>query len=71
VLPLNRLSDHVEAECRLHIEREPEFSGCARTLGDFFLRRNDRVRAKRMLELYLRHPEPGDTEASRAYMQLQ
>ena len=29
-----RVVDHLEAECRLHVEREPALSLCARTLGD-------------------------------------
>jgi hypothetical protein len=70
VLDPSRVLDHLEAECRLHIEHEPDLPGCARTLGDYFMRAGDRVRARRALELYLQHPYPGDTEARRAYMQL-
>ena len=66
----SRLYDHLDAECRLHVEHDPDLPGCARTLGDYFLRHGDRVRARRALELYLEHPYPGDTEARRAYMQL-
>ena len=70
VLDRSRLLDHLDAECRLHVERDPDLPGCARTLGDYFLRSGDRARALRALELYLRHPYPGDTDARRAYMQL-
>jgi hypothetical protein len=70
VLDGSRVFDHLEAECRLHVEREPDLPGCARTLGDYFLRAGDRVRARRMLELYLEHPYPGDTDARRVYLQL-
>jgi hypothetical protein len=52
------------------MEHDPDLPGCARTLGDYFLRSGDRVRARRALELYLEHPYPGDTDARRAYMQL-
>jgi hypothetical protein len=56
----------------LHIERDPRFSLCARTLGDLFLRAGDRVRARRALALYLAHPYGGadDPEARRAYADL-
>lgn len=72
VLDKSRIVDHLEAECRLRIERDPEFSLCARTLGDFFIRSGDRARARRSLALYLDHPYEGrpDPDAQRAYMQL-
>ena len=70
VLDASRLYDHLDAECRLHVEHDPDLPGCARTLGDYFLRTGDRARARRALELYLQHPYPGDTDARRAYMQL-
>jgi hypothetical protein len=54
------------------VEHDPEFSLCARTLGDLFLRAGDRVRARRALALYLAHPYAGtgDPEARRAYTEL-
>jgi hypothetical protein len=70
VLDPSRVLDHLEAECRLHMEHEPDLPGCARTLSDYSMRAGDRVRARRALELYLQHPYPGDTDARRAYMQL-
>jgi hypothetical protein len=70
VLDGSRLLDHLDAECRLHMEHDPDLPGCARTLGDYFLRSGDRGRARRALELYLQHPYPGDTDAQRAYLQL-
>ena len=66
----SRVLDHLDAECRLHMAHDPDLPGCARTLGDYFLRAGDRVRARRALELYLQHPYPGDTDARRAYLQL-
>jgi len=69
-LDASRLYDHLDAECRLHVEHDPDLPGCARTLGDYFLRSGDRARARRALELYLEHPYPGDTDARRAYMEL-
>ena len=70
VLPLARVTEHLMNECALHIERNPEFSLCARTLGDRFLRAGDRIRARRMLGLYLEHPYFDDPEAKQAYQQL-
>ena len=69
-LDASRLYDHLDAECRLHIEHDPDLPACARTLGDYFLRAGDRARARRALELYLEHPYPGDTDPRRAYLQL-
>jgi hypothetical protein len=70
VLDKARVAGHLEAECRLHIGREPELSLCARTLGNYFIGAGDRERARRALGLYLEHPYPGDTDARRAYLQL-
>ena len=70
LLDKNAIADHLEAECTLHVERDPEFSLCARTLGDLFLRARDRVRARRALALYLAHPYADDPEARRAYADL-
>ena len=72
VLDKGQIVPHLEAECDLHIERDPAFSLCARTLGDLFLRSGDRLRARRALALYLAHPYAGtdDPEARRAYTDL-
>ena len=69
-LEKSRIVDHLESECRLHIEHEPEAPLCARTLGDLFLRSGDKVRARRSLALYLAHPIGDDPEARRVYLQL-
>lgn len=69
-LPKSRIADHLEAECTLHVEREPGYPLCARTLGDRFLRSGDRVRARRALGLYLAHPVGDDPSARNAYMEL-
>jgi hypothetical protein len=69
-LPKSRIVDHLEAECRLHVERDPEFSLCARTLANLFLKSGARARARAMLSLYLEHPYGDDPEARRAYMDL-
>jgi hypothetical protein len=72
VLDKSQMVPHLEAECTLHVERDPAFSLCARTLGDLFLRSGDRERARRALALYLAHPYAGtdDPEARRAYTGL-
>lgn len=70
VLDTSRVLDHLYGECQMHMEHDPDLPGCARTLGDYFLRSGDRARARRALELYLEHPYPGDTDARRAYLQL-
>lgn len=69
-LPKSRIIDHLENECRLHVERDPEFSLCARTLGNLFLKSGERRRARAMLALYLEHPYGEDPEARRAYLEL-
>jgi len=69
-LPKSRIVDHLEAECRLHVERDPEFSLCARTLADLFLKAGARDRARTMLSLYLEHPYAEDPEAQRTYREL-
>jgi hypothetical protein len=66
----SKILDHLEAECTLHVNRDPEFSLCARTLGDFFLRAGDPVRARRNLALYLEHPYGDDPQARQIYLQL-
>ena len=70
VLDKGWMADHLETECTLHVERDPEFSLCARTLGDLFLRFGDRARARRALALYLAHPYADDPEARRVYADL-
>jgi hypothetical protein len=70
LLDKSGMADHLEAECTLHVERDPEFSLCARTLGDLFLRFGDRTRARRALGLYLAHPYADDPDARRAYADL-
>jgi hypothetical protein len=70
ILDKSGMADHLEAECTLHVERDPEFSLCARTLGDLFLRFGDRARARRALALYLAHPYADDPDARRAYADL-
>jgi hypothetical protein len=70
-LDKSRILDHLESECFLHVQRDPEFSLCARTLGDVFIQNNDPVRARRAFRLYLDHPYNGDDPVARQrYLQL-
>jgi hypothetical protein len=69
-LPKSRIVDHLENECRLHVERDPEFSLCARTLGNLYLKAGARSRARSILSLYLQHPYGDDPDVRRAYMEL-
>ncbi len=70
VLDKSRIFDHLEAECTLHVNRDPEFSLCARTLADLFLRAGDPARARRNLALYLEHPYGDDPQARQMYLRL-
>jgi hypothetical protein len=70
--PLDKsaVADHLEAECRLHVEKDPELPLCARTLGFLFLRAGDGGRARRSLALYLANRSGSDPEAEQAYRLL-
>jgi hypothetical protein len=63
-------ADHLEAECRLYLERDPELCLCARTLGFLFLQAGDRRRAQQALGWYLASPRGPDPEAETAYRRL-
>lgn len=70
-LDKTRLSiEHMEKECSLHIEHEPDYPMCARSLGDLSLRAGDTERAKRMLGLYLSNTTQKDPSAEKALRQL-
>jgi len=62
--------EHMEAECALHIEHEPEYPLCARSLGDLSLRAGDNQRAQRMLGLYLSNATQKDPSAEQALRRL-
>jgi hypothetical protein len=69
-LPGSAVFDHLEAECALHIEREPEFTLCTRALGLVFTLTRDNVRARKWLGFYLSMPHPNDPDAQQAYTRL-
>ena len=62
--------DHMEAECTLHIEHEPDYPLCAKSLADLSLRAGDTERAKRMLGLYLSNTAEKDPSAVQALRRL-
>jgi hypothetical protein len=65
-----RVLDHMEAECDLHLERQPQFPRCARGLGQVFARIGDLTRARRWIGVYLAHPHDPDPEAEQQYQRL-
>lgn len=65
-----RVLDHMEAECDLHLEREPRYTLCARSLGQVFARIGDVDRARRWIGIYLAHPHAPDPDAERTYQRL-
>jgi hypothetical protein len=65
-----QVADHLEAECSLHIQKDPELSLCARTLGFLFLQAGAADRARRAFALYLANRPGPDPEAEAAYRQL-
>ena len=62
--PLDSLEvfGQMEAECGLHLDREPDRSRCARSLAQTFAKIGDFTRARRWLGVYLDHPHPPDPE---------
>jgi hypothetical protein len=69
-LPPLGVFEHLEAECDLHIQREPQYSRCARSLGQVFLKIGDGARARRWLGVYLGLPHHPDAQAEQAFQQL-
>jgi hypothetical protein len=67
IMPSMQVLDHMESECSAILENEPEFSRCARTLGQVFSKVRDIPRARRWLRTYLDLPHDPDPEAEAAY----
>jgi hypothetical protein len=65
-----RVLDHLEAECSLHIDHEPQYPRCARALGQVFARIGDLARARKWIGVYLAGPHSPDPEAEEAYRKL-
>jgi hypothetical protein len=72
VKPLNSLDVfvHMEAECDLHILHEPQYTRCARSLGQIFARIGDFTRARKWVATYLQRPHPPDPQAEEAWQRL-
>ncbi|MGA7234431.1 MAG: hypothetical protein WBY44_02050 [Bryobacteraceae bacterium] len=68
--PNSAILDSLEAECALHIEREPQFTLCSRALGLVFTLQRDTTRARKWLGVYLSMPHPSDPDAQQAYTRL-
>ena len=62
--------NHMEDECGLHIEHEPETARCARSLGQVFSKVGDLSRARKWVGIYLEHTHGPDPEAEQFYRQL-
>jgi hypothetical protein len=58
---------HLEQECGMHIDREPQYPRCARSLAQAFAKIRDFTRARRWLGIYLDHWHEPDPEAEQAY----
>jgi len=69
-LPSLQILDHLEAECGLHIDREPQLPRCARSLAQTFAKVGDFRRARKWLGTYLSFPHPPDPEADEAYQKF-
>ena len=69
VTPLDSLQvlTHMEDECALHLEHEPQFPRCARALGQVFSKLGDFARARKWIGEYLSRPHAADPEAEEAY----
>jgi hypothetical protein len=72
VTPLDSLDvlTHMETECSLHLENEPGYPRCARSLGDVFLKIGDTERARRWLARYLQLAREPDPRAEQALQRL-
>jgi hypothetical protein len=64
------IAEHLENECRLHVEKDPELCLCARTLGFLFLRNGEAGRARRSFALYFSNNREADPQAEAAYRQV-
>jgi hypothetical protein len=65
-----RVLDYLEAGCELHIEHEPEYPRCARSLAQVFLKLGDATRGRKWIGTYLRLARVPDPEAQAAYQKL-
>ncbi len=69
-LPQLQVLDGLEAECAAHIDHEPQYPRCARSLGQVFAKLGDPARARKWIGVYLAGPHGPDPEAEQAYQKL-
>ncbi len=69
-IPQLQVLAHLEAECTLHIDHEPQYPRCARALGQVFAKIGDLPRARKWIGIYLAGPHGPDPEAEEAYRKL-
>jgi len=62
--------EYLEAQCDLHLQHEPQYPLCARSLGQVFSKVGDFARARRWIGTYLSFPHNPDREAEEAYQRL-
>jgi hypothetical protein len=70
--PLDSLQvfSQMESECATQIEHEPQYTLCARSLGQTFARLGDFSRARKWVGIYLQHPHAPDPQAEEAWQRL-
>ena len=61
---------HMESECQLHLDHEPQYALCARAMAQVFSAVDQPSRARAWLGTYLSHPHEPDPQAEQAYTQL-
>jgi hypothetical protein len=62
--------NHMESECQLHLDHEPQYPLCARAMAQVFAAVQQQDRTRRWLGIYLSHPHAPDPEAEQAYAHL-
>jgi hypothetical protein len=72
IAPLDSLQvfTHMESECDSQIQHEPQYTRCARSLGQIFTRIGDFPRARKWVGIYLQHPHAPDPQAEEAWQRL-
>jgi hypothetical protein len=66
-LPAGSVESHLGNECRMHVDRDPTFPLCARTLADLYMHAQNREQARLWLKYYLDHLNHDDPEALQIY----
>jgi hypothetical protein len=72
IAPLNPMDvfTHMESECAAQIEHEPQYTRCARSLGQIFTQLSDFGRARKWVGFYVQRPHPPDPQAEEAWRRL-